>query len=51
MGKAWLGYLGSVLIFIAGILMLSVKQYVAGILMMAAAIAGVILKYRLSKKE
>lgn len=50
MKNAWLGYLGSALILIAGIMMLAAKRYWAGILFILAAIAGGIIKYRLNKK-
>ena len=50
MNKAWLGYLGSVFIFMAGILMLIANRYVSGALFIVAAIAGVVIKYKMNKK-
>lgn len=50
MKNAWVGYLGSALIFIAGILMLVAKRYLAGVLFIIAAIAGVVVKVKMNKK-
>jgi hypothetical protein len=50
MNKPWVGYLGSGLIFLAGILMIAAKSYLAGGLLFAVSIAGVILKLRMNRK-
>ncbi|MCC6372413.1 MAG: hypothetical protein IT236_15520 [Bacteroidia bacterium] len=51
MGKAWVGYLASVLVFFAGILMLVAKKYASGGLLIAVAIAGVVIKYKMNGKK
>lgn len=51
MKKTWLGYLGSALIFVAGIMMLIAKRYSSAILLILVAIAGSIIKYKMSKKQ
>ncbi len=51
MKNAWVGYLGSALIFVAGILMLVAKRYLAGVLFIVAAVAGVVVKYKMNQKN
>jgi hypothetical protein len=51
MNKTWLSYLGSVFIFMAGILMLFAKRYLSGALFIVAAVAGVVIKYKMNRKH
>ena len=51
MGKAWLGYLGSVFILLGGIAMLIAQSYIMGSVLIVAAIAGIMLKYIIGKKQ
>ncbi|MEI6021402.1 MAG: hypothetical protein WCR21_09765 [Bacteroidota bacterium] len=50
MKNAWLGYLGSALILAAGILMLIAKRYLAGVLFIVAAVAGIVIKFKMNEK-
>lgn len=51
MSNPLVGYLGSALIFMASILMFAAQRPVAGGLLVVVSIAGVILKYRMNKKD
>ena len=51
MKNAWVGYLGSVLTLLGGVLMIVAGRYVMGILLIVAAILSVILKIYLAKKS
>ncbi len=51
MNKPWLGYLGSCLTLFGGVIMIVAERYVIGGLIILAAIAGVIVKFYLSKKS
>ena len=51
MGKAWLGYLGSFLILLAGILQIMADKPIMGSILIVVAIAGTIIKFYLSKKK
>lgn len=51
MKNAWLGYLGSFLTLLGGVIMIFAERYVMGGLLILAAIAGMIVKYYLSKKK
>ena len=50
MNKPWMGYLSSVLLFIAGILMIVGDKPIAGAIFMLLAIVGLILKIYMNKK-
>ena len=49
MGKAWLGYLSSVLIFFAGILKIVGERPIVGAIFILLSIAGIIIKIFLQK--
>lgn len=51
MKNAWLGYLGSALIVVAGVMMLIAKRYLAGVLFLVAGIGGAVLKYKMNQKS
>ncbi len=51
MNKVWLGYLSSVLLFLAGIFMIAGQKVVVGIIFMVLAVAGIVIKYYLNKKQ
>ncbi len=51
MKNAWLGYLGSALTLLGGVIMIVAERYVMGSLLILAAIAGVIVKVYLGKKS
>jgi hypothetical protein len=51
MKNAWLSYLGSVLIIVAGILMLAGRSTVSGIVLIVAGIGGIVAKFILSGKS
>ena len=50
MGKAWLGYLGSVLIFFAAVLMFVAKSYVSAAVLLVVSVVGMVLKYKMNRK-
>ena len=51
MKNAWVGYLGSALSFVAGILMLVAKRYLAGVLFIVVAVVWVVVKYKMNQKN
>jgi hypothetical protein len=51
MNKPWMGYLGSGLILVAGVMMLIDKSYLVGVLLLVMAIAGFILKLRMNSQK
>jgi hypothetical protein len=51
MKNAWLGYLGSCLTLLGGVVMIVAEQYIMGAVLIIAAIAGVIVKIYLGKKS
>lgn len=51
MNKPWLGYLGSVMILLAGLMMLMANRYLAGVLLLVVAVAGFVLKLRMNKQK
>jgi len=51
MNKPWLGYLSSILILIAGILLIAGKETTLGIFFIAIALVGVVLKIVMNKKS
>jgi hypothetical protein len=51
MKKPWFGYLGSLMILLAGVLLFFSDRMLAGILLILAALAGIALKYYLYSKD
>ena len=51
MNKPWLGYLGSFLVLLAGILQIVANNIIMGARGIVAAIAGAIIKFYLGKKS
>ncbi|MEO6303197.1 MAG: hypothetical protein ABIP51_08490 [Bacteroidia bacterium] len=51
MGKSWLGYLGSFLMLLGGVVMIVAGNYIMGIVLIVASIAGAVLKYMFEKKQ
>lgn len=51
MSKPWVGYLSSVMLFLAGVLMIAGEKIFAGILFMILSIVGVIIKFYIHKKQ
>lgn len=51
MNKPWLGYLGSFLVLVAGILQIVANKPIMGAILIVASIAGVIIKFYLGKKK
>ena len=51
MNKPWMGYVSSVLLFLAGILMIIGDKLVVGIVFILLAIAGLVIKIKMNKKK
>jgi len=51
MKNAWLGYLGSFITLLGGVVMIVAERYVLGIILILAAIGGAVVKYYLGKKK
>ena len=51
MNKPWVGYLSSVMLLFAGILMFAGGKPVIGVIFMVLAVVGLILKFYMNKKQ
>ncbi|MDO8999336.1 MAG: hypothetical protein Q7W45_06190 [Bacteroidota bacterium] len=51
MGKAWLGYLGSFFILLAGVLQIIGDRVIIGSLLILLSIVGAIVKYYIARKQ
>jgi hypothetical protein len=51
MKNAWLGYLGSFITLLGGVVMIVAGRYILGSILILASIGGAVAKYYLSKKK
>lgn len=51
MNKSWLGYLSSILILIAGILLIAGKETTLGVFFIVVSLIGIVLKVVMNKKS
>lgn len=49
MGKVWMGYVSSVLMFFAGLLMFLAAKPVIGALFILLSVAGLVIRYYMNK--
>lgn len=51
MKNAWLGYLGSFITLLGGVVMIVAERYVLGAILILASISGAIVKFYLGKNK
>jgi drug/metabolite transporter (DMT)-like permease len=51
MNKAWVGYLSSILLIVAGVLMIFAERLLLGILFIVLAVVGLALKIYINKQS
>lgn len=51
MGKAWLGYLSAVLMFLAGVLMIAGNEIIIGCILIGLSIVSFVLKIYINKRS
>ncbi len=51
MKNSWLGYLGSFLTLLGGVIMIVAQSYIMGSILIVASIAGIVLKMYLNKNQ